>query len=182
MSHRTYSRPKVPRKRSVETHRAQTRPLARVLIYKKAPQPPQPYLKPSLAISASPAHPGRATASSATSYEYNVADNTDYSHDTVVAACLTEEEAVAWCRRVGLLANGMACLMCANAMRLTGWGHRQRWRCGRSSCRLELSTGANSFFFGSHAKLRQLVWLCVTQVPARSATEFTAASPTTITQ
>ncbi|KAE9121982.1 hypothetical protein PF010_g6903 [Phytophthora fragariae] len=134
---------------------------------------------------ASPSHPPQATASSATSYEYDVADNTDYTHDTVMAACLTEESAAAWCRRVGLLANRMACPKCANAMRLTGSGNMERWRCGRPSCRVKRSARANSFFSGSRAKLRQLVkilWFWATQTPAGSATEFTAASPTTITQ
>lgn len=56
-----------------------------------------------------------------TSHEYDVTTGAEaFTFDSVMFACTTEEEALAWCMRNGLLASAAAYPKCGDAMRRTG--------------------------------------------------------------
>ncbi|OWZ15070.1 LOW QUALITY PROTEIN: hypothetical protein PHMEG_00011355 [Phytophthora megakarya] len=91
-------------------------------------------------------------APEAPEYDLSV-DSVHFTFNTVMLACATEEGALKWCMRDGLIAESMACPKCLSEMRRQG----KRWRCNRSGCRLQRSAHAKSFFARSKAPLSKLV-------------------------
>ncbi|KAH9109896.1 hypothetical protein LEN26_013910, partial [Aphanomyces euteiches] len=87
---------------------------------------------------------------------YDLSDLSNYTFKVVMEATTTEETAIEWCMKVGLLRDNMTCSICMCPMSLQR--DRLRWRCRREGCHdSEIGLRSGSPFKKTTLPISQLV-------------------------
>ncbi|KAH9131947.1 hypothetical protein AeRB84_021510 [Aphanomyces euteiches] len=87
---------------------------------------------------------------------YDLSDLSNYTFKVVMEATTTEETAIEWCMKEGLLRDNMTCSICMCPMSLQR--DRLRWRCRREGCHdSEIGLRSGSLFKKTTQPISQLV-------------------------